>query len=96
MELTDEILKSLKEWYESFTFGDVTYKDGTNFISRIKVKESVDKPKKTITDSKIGFGKYKNKTWKEVYLIDSSYIDWLENNTNQKSIKEIIKKLKLF
>jgi hypothetical protein len=87
-------IEELQKWYESFTFGDITYKDGKNFKSRIKVKESVVKPKKTIIDSKIGFGKYKDKTWVEVYLDDPSYIDWLESNTKQKSIKEIIKKIK--
>lgn len=89
-------IEILEKWYKSFQIGEVLFKDGSNFESRIKIKEPVVKPKKTIIDSKIVFGKYKGKTWVEVYLDDPSYIDWLENSTKQKSIKEIIKKLKLF
>ena len=87
-------IEELEKWYNSFQIGEVLFKDGSNFISRIKVKEPVVKPKKTIIDNKIGFGKYKDKTWVEVYLDDPSYIDWLENNTKQKSIKKIIEKIK--
>jgi hypothetical protein len=87
-------IEELEKWYDSFQIGEVLFKDGSNFISRIKVKEPVVKPKKTIIDNKIGFGKYKDKTWVEVYLDDPSYIDWLENNTKQKSIKKIIEKIK--
>jgi hypothetical protein len=87
-------IEELEKWYDSFEIGGILFKDGLNFTSRIKVKEPVVKPKKTIIDSKIVFGKYKGKTWVEVYLDDPSYIDWLENSTKQKSIKEIIKKLK--
>jgi hypothetical protein len=87
-------IEELEKWYKSFEYSDVTYKDGSNFISRIKVKEPIVKPKKSIINNKIGFGKYKDKTWVEVYLDDPSYIDWLENNTKQKSIKKIIEKIK--
>lgn len=38
---------------------------------------------KTTVDSKITFGKYKGKTFKEVYLIDPAYIEWFLRNNNR-------------
>ena len=40
-------IEELEKWYNSFQIGDVLFKDGSNFISRIKEKEKEKKPKKT-------------------------------------------------
>lgn len=37
--ITPEVLDNLLRWFNSFTHGDITYKDGNNFISRLKPKE---------------------------------------------------------
>lgn len=80
MEITIEIEKSLQEWYKSFTFGNITYKDGTNFISRIKPKEEQKKSKINKNKEVLTFGKYKGKDINWVIENDNSYYNWcLEN-----------------
>ena len=79
-------IEELQKWYNSFTHGDVTYKDGKNFESRIKVKEDISPIKK----KKIQFGKYKGKTLNWLYKNDNSYLLWVLRETKDKKLKEDI------
>lgn len=36
-------IEELEKWYNSFQVGDVLFKDGTNFVSRLKQKEKKTK-----------------------------------------------------
>lgn len=49
-----------------------------------------------ITDinAKVGFGKYKNNTWVEVYDEDPDYFDWLIKNAKSSSGAETYKKIR--
>ena len=45
-------------------------------------------------NAKVGFGKYKDKTWTEVYNENSKYFDWLIDNAKTNSGKETYKKIR--
>lgn len=84
MENTTEINDSLLEWYNSFTFGNTTYKDGSNFVSRIKPKEVKKKITKTKNMKKrkeiLLFGKYKGKDINWIIKNDHNYYIWCIEN----------------
>ena len=83
MEMTPEIEQSLLKWYQSFTHGDITYKDGTNFESRIKPKELEKKIIKTKMSKKreiLTFGKYKGKDINWIIQNDQNYYNWCVEN----------------
>lgn len=42
----------------------------------------------------IGFGKYKNSTYRDVARLDISYLYWLRENTKDIRIKTLLKKLR--
>ena len=46
--------------------------------------------KKDAEEYKLGFGKYKGKTIKEIYNEDKGYIEWLLGNTNKEDLIQII------
>ncbi len=82
-------IEELQKWYNSFTFGNVTYKDGKNFTSRLKNNI----PKKKIKSFKISFGKYKGKTLQWIKENDNSYLLWLHRETKDQQLILEIEKL---
>lgn len=60
-------------------------------IKKETIIEKVSKRKIKLKD-KIDFGKYKNNmVWGELYYKDRNYFNWLNINTNDKRIKDILK-----
>lgn len=59
-------------------------------------KNTTEKQDVEIIDinAKVGFGKYKDKTWTEVYNENSKYFDWLIDNAKTNSGKETYKKIR--
>jgi hypothetical protein len=62
------------------------YKDGKNFISRIKNKE--EEPIKKQKSIKIKFGKYKGLTIEELLQKDLSYYNWVIRETKDNKLKD--------
>lgn len=79
-------IEKLQNWYNSFTHGNITYKDGTSFQSRIKEKQDISPIKK----KKIQFGKYKGKTLSWIMKNDNSYLLWVLRETKDLKLKEDI------
>lgn len=94
---------------KAMTYGDkyalmkaykiITGEDPDQNGSPDEVKIEKDKEKKlqeeNIIDinAKVGFGKYKEKTWIEVYNENKSYFDWLIENAKSEEGKETYKQI---
>ncbi len=59
--------------------------DATNAEEIIKSERERIFPKSTV-DDKITFGKYKGKTYREIFDIDPQYIDWLLHTDRKKGV----------
>jgi hypothetical protein len=55
-----------------------------------KDREEKQALKKYKVTNKVGFGKYKKKTWLEVLELDRDYFIWLKGTTNNKTMKSFI------
>ncbi len=93
---------------KAMTYGDkyalmkaykiITGEDPDQNPSPEKVKYSKTKSEKVIEtidiNAKVGFGKYKDKTWLEVYDENSKYFDWLIDNAKTSNGAETYKKIR--